>query len=248
MSSTTSRDYSGRLLILEGADGTGKSTQFGLLRQRLARTGAEVVTYDFPHKGGTPIGDLIGAFLDGRYGDVTPEFLALAFSLDRLTARGKIMEDLLAGKMVVCDRYVSSNIAFQSRKLSDPVRRQKVEQLITWVEYGLLELPRPDLEVVLTADDLYFLRGSHLARDHSTQREYTQSVSDIHESAKELQVAVNAYYLGRAERPNLRHIEILDHEHRRLAVNELHEKIWDAVLPCLPERLHLSSTELSLRS
>ncbi|TGT57751.1 thymidylate kinase [Mesorhizobium sp. M00.F.Ca.ET.170.01.1.1] len=217
----------GYLITIEGADGVGKSTQLASLRARLLHAGHQVSTYDFPNKSGTPIGDLIGSFLRGAYGDVEPEFLALAFAADRMSQRDKILNQLVAGSAVVCDRYVASNIAFQSAKISDIDRRRKLELLINWFEFDVIKLPRPNLEIVLTAPDEHFSGRNHLERSHDETRQYVEQ-ADIHEERIDLQLAVNTYYRGLVPSPSLKIIEIQEGQ-KRLSEIELANRIWNVV-------------------
>jgi dTMP kinase len=225
----TSRSYDGLLIIVEGGDGLGKSTQVNILANHLSEIGLPVDRFDFPNKSGTPVGSLIGNFLKGDYGDVTPEFLGLAFASDRLAVRDSILENLQQGRVVICDRYVGSNISFQGAKISNLERREKLDTLLRWVEYDLFKLPKPDLEIVLTASDSYYHNGAHLVRSISNDRAYIDNRADIHESSVGLQNAVNNYFLGLAESNKLKKIRIEDAKHCRLTVKELANKIWHVV-------------------
>lgn len=118
----------------------GSQRKSGCFVSICAGSGHPVVKYDFPHKSGTPIGDLIGSFLKGKFGDVTPEFLALAFAVDRLESRTRLLADLEAGSTVICDRFVRSNIAFQRAKIDSDDRRAELEALLIWIEYTLFRL------------------------------------------------------------------------------------------------------------
>lgn len=234
MSIPASGGHGGRMIIIEGADGTGKTTQLEILADRLKAGGHAVSTYDFPSKDGSPVGELIGAFLRGRYGAVTPEFLSLAFSIDRLTMKKDILADLDAGRFVLCDRYVSSNIAFQGAKLEDPARRAELDRLLRWLEYEVFELPHPDLEIALVAQDAYFTEGRHLARSQDQRRAYSDGQADIHESKTDLQLAVNAYYRGLDGEPAVRLLPI-DPDGARIGVDEVSALIWGMVLNESPE-------------
>ncbi|GAD61801.1 MULTISPECIES: dTMP kinase [Pseudomonadaceae] len=219
----------GYLVIIEGGDGLGKSTQLNMLKNQLESQGRRTVTYDFPNKSGTPIGQLIGDFLRGRFGQVTPEFLGLAFAADRLVARKSIIEALSAGTVVLCDRYVASNIAFQGAKIPDDQRRAQLDDLLRWLEYDVYELPRPDLEIVLTASDRHYLEGAHLVRANDPTRAYAEGQADIHEASSDLQRAVNLYFRSLHETPALRKVDIEDTEGNRRSVEEMAAIIWGAV-------------------
>ena len=222
---------SGCLITIEGPDGTGKSTQIQLLCDRLQKEGNVVVKYDFPHKSGTPIGELIGGFLRGEYGEVTPEFLALAFSLDRLESRDRLIADLAAGHTVVCDRYVASNIAFQRAKVDDCNRRGALVSLLNWVEYDLFKLPVPNIEIVLHADERYFIEGQHRTRSVDVKRDYIGTSADIHEDSTSLQILVNAYYAELPPSSRLQRFSIFDAQRHRLTSEQLHHAVWRSLAP-----------------
>ena len=229
MSSLNDSRFLGRLVTIEGPDGVGKSTQIELLCKHLRSIGQSVVLYDFPHKRGTPIGDLIGAFLKGKFGDVTPEFLALAFAVDRLESRTRLLADLEAGRTVVCDRYVRSNIAFQRAKIELDARRAELEALLTWVEYTLFQLPVPDVEIILFANDEYFSEGQHLRRERNLERQYIEQNADIHEDAVGLQLAVNNYYAAIPSNDRLEKISIFDGKSVRRSVADLQKIILRSI-------------------
>jgi dTMP kinase len=225
----TSSISTGRLIVVEGADGIGKSTQIALLRAELAGLGREIVAYDFPNKRGTPIGELIGGFLGGRFGEVAPEFLSLAFAVDRLAERERMRADLARGAIVLCDRYVASNIAYQSAKIDDPARRDELHALLSWVEYDLFALPRPDVEIAMVGTPDFFRRGGNLARGTDATRAYAAGEADIHEARPGLQVAVDAYYRTTGAAAGLAQVPILDPAGDRRSVEHVAEDIWALV-------------------
>ncbi len=219
----------GHLVVIEGADGIGKSTQLELLRQKFVALGHTVTTYDFPHKSDSKLGELIGEFLKGNFGEVTPEFLALAFSLDRLESKERLLTDLQSGNIVLCDRYVSSNVAFQTSKIDDIARRHRLKELLIWLEYELFKLPKPNFEIILTATETYFAEGHHRERDKDIKRSYLgDKVTDIHEEAHTLQIRVNDFYSECKDSDYIKKISILDESSKRIPANEIHSKILSA--------------------
>jgi dTMP kinase len=213
-------------LTVEGADGVGKSTQVQLLSERLRKHNREVHLLDFPSKYGSPIGDLIGSFLTERHEGVTPEFLSLAFAIDRRSVLKGLENRKSLSPIFLSDRFVLSNIAFQCSKISDPERKQKLEELINWVEYVVLGLPRPTLEIVLVAPDSYFQEGIHLHRAGSLDREYAQGQADVHERQTGLQRSVNAFYSSLEDTKALRKLNICSPSGERKTAEELHSEVW----------------------
>src|SRR3954463_14488919 len=105
----------GIFLVLEGSDGSGKTTQFELLKNRLIDEGHEVEVFDFPRYD-KPSSYFVTRYLNGQYGPaskVNPYTASLFYALDRFEAAPEIRKALSAGKIVLSNRYVGSNMAHQ---------------------------------------------------------------------------------------------------------------------------------------
>jgi dTMP kinase len=150
---TTAR---GRLLVLEGPEGVGKTTQVARLRDRLAAAGVAVRSYREP--GGTPVGDEIRSLLlDPVSRDIAPRAEALLFMAARAQLLARVEADLAGGTTVLLDRFFLSTYAYQivGRGLpADEVRRANRLAVGDVV---------PDLTLLL-ACDLAVARGRMLAR------------------------------------------------------------------------------------
>lgn len=216
-------------LTVEGADGIGKSTQLELLTEHVTKLNKSVQLFDFPSKSGTPIGDLIGSFLIGAHEEIAPEFLSLAFAIDRRNLMTEASKSVLGDTIGIADRFVLSNIAFQCAKLECEQRRIKLAKLIEWVEYEVLNLPHPTLEIVLIAPKHYFEEGLHMERSGSSNREYAGGKADVHERAIGLQSKVNDFYASLEDGENLRKFNIFGSTGQRKSAVELHSEIWSHV-------------------
>lgn len=214
-------------LTVEGADGIGKSTQIELLTERVKKLNKSVQVFDFPSKSGSPIGELIGAFLTGEHEGVTPEFLSLAFAIDRRHLMTEISKSGIANTIGIADRFVLSNIAFQCAKLNDEQKRRRLAKLIEWVEYEVLDLPHPTLELVLVAPKRYFEEGLHMERSGSANREYSGGTADVHERAIGLQSKVNDFYASLDDGEHLKKFDIFGPTGQRKTAVELHSEIWN---------------------
>jgi len=142
----------GKLIVIDGGDGAGKATQVALLVKRLQAEGCKVESLDFPQYTQNHFGGLIRECLDGKRGDFMATDARIASTLyaaDRFETKPRLEQWLDEGKIVVLDRYVSSNMMHQGAKINDP---EKLEAFLGWLdhmEHGIFGIPRPDQIVYL---------------------------------------------------------------------------------------------------
>ncbi len=189
------------LIVLEGLDGAGKSTQIAMLREYLTSCGIESEYLHFPRFDSPVYGELIARFLRGEFGQadqVDPYIVALFFAGDRAHAAKQLREWMQSGKAVILDRYVYSNIAYQCAKLGCEQEREELKRWILEMEYTVNDIPRPDLSIFLnvpfsfTEDKLTNIREGE-------DRDYLKGKSDIHETSLDLQRLVRETYLEAAK-------------------------------------------------
>ena len=140
------------LIVLEGLDGAGKSTQVRMLKEYLASRPGGLEYIHFPRYDAPVYGELISRFLRGDFGDndsVHPQLVALLFAEDRHGAVPQIREALEAGKTVLLDRYVYSNIAYQCAKLADEAEADRLRKWIFTTEFGEFGEPKADVNIFL---------------------------------------------------------------------------------------------------
>mgnify|MGYP004540818329 FL=1 len=144
----------GKLLVIEGTEGSGKETQADLLVRRLNEMGEKAVKMRFPMYD-TPTGKIIYEHILNKDGnsyfdeEVDPKALSLYYAADRVNNIGKINELLDKGVHVVLDRYVESNMAYQASKFEDVKDRVNMIFWMEQLEFNLLDLPRPDKVIFL---------------------------------------------------------------------------------------------------
>ena len=140
------------LIVLEGLDGAGKSTQIDLLQQLLASRGLRYEYLHFPRFDAPIYGELIARFLRGELGAVDavdPYVVALLYAGDRADAAPVIRRWLDEGKFVILDRYVYSNVAYQCAKIGDAASRERLRDWIVGLEYDYHKIPQPDVSLFL---------------------------------------------------------------------------------------------------
>jgi dTMP kinase len=173
----------GKLIALEGIDGSGKRTQLDLLAHALDARGLPTMCISFPRYESF-FGKLVGPYLNGDFGSletVDPHFSALLYAGDRFEAKGELESALAAGKIVLADRYVGSNLAHQTARVP-PERREAFLAWLKYLEYGLYGLPVEDLVVYLRvpAAEAHRLIGLKAAREYTALRRDLQEADVSH--------------------------------------------------------------------
>jgi dTMP kinase len=141
-------------------------------------------------------GELIAKFLRGEFGDVKqvhPQLVALLFAEDRKAFAATINEWQQSGHVVLVDRYVLSNIAFQCAKLIAENEKQELREWINMFEYEHNQIPKPDLSFYLDVP-FAFTEKALTERRSGEERKYLNGKDDIHEKDFSLQLAVKHEY------------------------------------------------------
>lgn len=186
------------LVVLEGLDGSGKSTQVKRLRSYLQTKYDNLEYIHFPRYDSPVYGDLIGKFLRGGFGSIDavhPQLVALLYAEDRHGAAPEMWETINAGGAVLLDRYVYSNIAYQCAKIADADEREALRQWIFDTEYGQFGLPKPDLNIFLDVP-IGFVEKKLVSARRGDDRDYLEGKSDIHEADMNFQRKVREIYLS----------------------------------------------------
>ena len=216
------------LIVLEGLDGAGKSTQVKRLKTYLETLPQGLDYIHFPRYESPVYGGLITRFLKGEFGEngqVHPQLVALLFAEDRRAAADDIRRSLDAGKNVLLDRYVYSNIAYQGAKTATPEEAESLREWIFNTEYKEFGIPRPDLNLFLDVP-LSFVEEQLKAQREGHDRDYLQGGKDIHEQDIRFQERVRDMYRRQCELdPNFIRIDCSDQQGRMLPADEIATRI-----------------------
>jgi dTMP kinase len=189
------------LLVLEGLDGSGKSTQVNMLKNYLDKEGINYKFVHFPQTETPYFGEQIARFLRGEFGkanEVDPYLVAMLYAGDRFSAAETIRQWLSIGTLVVIDRYVMSNIAFQCAKLTNETDKEKLRKWIFNFEYNYYQIPKPAISVFLDAP-LNFISNNLVNERKGSDRAYLKGKQDIHEEKIDFQESVRKEYLKAIE-------------------------------------------------
>lgn len=173
----------GKLIVLEGIDGSGKRTQLQMLARALASRRIPFTKLSFPRYDGF-FGKMVAQFLNGQFGSldsVDPHFSSLLYAGDRLDAKHAIASALRSGRVVLADRYIGSNLAHQGAR----VPRARRAAFLAWLkklEYEIYAIPPEDLVIYLRVppSEAHRLVGQKAARKYTKRRRDILEASVAH--------------------------------------------------------------------
>jgi len=218
----------GKLIVIEGSDGSGKATQTKLLVKRAQKEGYLVNTISFPIYD-SPSGKLITAYLNGKYGPldkVNPKFASELYAQNRLDIKKKIENELRMGINLIFDRYVSANYLHQASRYK--TNEEKLE-MIKWINHSEFEvnnLPVPDTIAYLDLDPKFAIEAM----------KKQGRKGDLHENdTGHLQ---NAWKMGRMITDmniikSWKIFNCIKSKTERKGVEELNAALWDYIQPIL---------------
>ncbi len=216
--------------VIEGLDGSGKSTQLELLRQYLRKHKQPFQDIHFPKLNQGYFGNMIAQYLRGEFGglnEVHPQLVALLFAADRHEHAQTLKNWLNDGQILIADRYVNSNIAFQCAKLMDEAEKTALKEWILNIEYNYYKIPRPKVSLYL---DVPFkaVEKSLTKEREGADRDYLNGKKDIHEADLSFQEKVRREYLKMVENQEDFHlIKCTDDRGEFLPPDKIHHKILE---------------------
>ena len=221
----------GKLIVIEGTDGSGKSTQFRLLTDRLESEQVKFQKLVFPQYS-EPSSALIRMYLGGEFGkspsDVNAYAASTFYSVDRYASYRKVWGKWYEeGGLVVSDRYTTSNAVHQASKEPEDKR----EDFLNWLydfEYDKLGLPRPDLVIYLDVPTDF---TEKMLRHRESE---THTHADIHE--QDMQYLATCRRMGRAAAEHYGWMVIrCVRDGAMRSMEDIHEEIYRHVAACLED-------------
>jgi len=246
----------GKLIVVEGTDGSGKTVQTGLLTERLSKEGYQVQMTDFPQYGKSFFADMIEKYLKGEFGwpqelrdhlkkhprlsekssasdnlesrpnEVDPYLTSLLYAGDRWEAGGQMHRWLDDGDIIISNRYVCSNMAHQGAKISDAVARKKFYKWIEELEHEVYAVPRADFTIYLHVPVDI---SRELIKTRLRESEGLKSKMDLHEEdTGYLKRVRDAYVELAASDSNWCAIECVENDQIK-PKKGISEEIWHAI-------------------
>ncbi len=212
----------GKFIVIEGTDCSGKETQSKLLVEKLTNLGKKAIRVTFPNYE-SPTGKIIGGpylgkeeisscwFPEGAV-NVDPKVACLYYAADRKYNENEIKKYLDDDYFVICDRYISSNMAHQGSKIHDDNERFNMYQWIDKLEYWLLGLPKPDKTIFLHVPYSYAfeLKKNRISLDEHEKSE--EHLKNSEKSYLELASYYNWININCIKDKNIRTIEDINEE------------------------------------
>jgi dTMP kinase len=216
----------GKLIVIDGTDGSGKKTQFDLLLQKLQENNYDVQTKDFPQYGKKSAG-MVEEYLNGVYGtEVGPKEASIFFAVDRYDASFEMREWLDKGNIVLCNRYVTANMAHQGGKIEEAEERKEFFTWLKDLEYGIFKIPEPDINIFLHVPPEIAVK----LVEKKGHRDYIGGEGkDLHEADMQHQRDTEQVFLELADMlPNTHLIKCAPNE-ELLTPEEIHEQVWNYI-------------------
>lgn len=222
----------GFFIAIEGTDGSGKTEQTKRLIKRINKAGREAVMFDFPRHG-EPSAWFVDRYLNGEFGtlaEIGPKLASLFYALDRFVVKKEMKAALAEGKIIVCNRYVASNLAHQGSKIEIAEDRPRFFAWEEEIEYGTCGIPKPDCNIVLFMPPHV---SQQLAANKTENRSYLgEKTTDIHENnILHLAGTYGVYRQLSLMHPD-RYIPVdCTWQGTVLSIEDVHEKIWKIIAP-----------------
>jgi dTMP kinase len=173
----------GKLIVIDGTDGSGKATQTTLLIKHLKRDGYKVKTVDFPVYYSNFFGKFIGHCLSEQYYNfvkVHPKIVSVLYAADRFESKNKIDKWLKEGNIVIANRYASANQIHQGGKIANTKKRENFLKWLAEMEYEVFKIPKPDAVFYLNVPISVVLKLIK-KRNNGQARAYLKKKKDVHE-------------------------------------------------------------------
>ncbi len=175
----------GKLIVIDGTDGSGKATQVALLAKKLTHEGKKVKIVDFPEYYKNFFGEFIGHCLSEQYYNfikVHPKIASVLYAADRFESSAEIKNWLKDGYIVIANRYVSANQIHQGGKIKNAKKRNDFIKWLNKMEYEVFGISKPDITLYLSLPINIVLQLLKKRDSSKMRRAYLKKKKDVHEA------------------------------------------------------------------
>lgn len=219
----------GKLIILDGLDGSGKATQTKLLLNRLKKEGYKTAVTDFPQYYSSFFGQMVGRYLSGEFGtakQVNPYLASILYAGDRWQAKEKMAKWLKEGRIIISNRYVSANQIHQTAKIKGNKEKARFINWLDQLEFKIFGIPRPDLIIYLNVP---YKIGQKLVIKKGSRKYMGGIKRDIHESSRSHLLAAHKQSLQLVKKnKNWKQVKCIQ-GNEILSRQEISRAVWEIV-------------------
>ena len=218
----------GKLFVIDGTDGSGKQTQFDLLKAHLDEDGISYRTVSFPNYE-SPSSSLVKMYLSGEFGEnaknVSPYIASTFYAADRYATYKTSLEEFYNnGGIVLVDRYTTSNMIHQAGKIQDKKEREEFLEWLWDFEFNLYGIPVPTKTFFLNMPTETAIK---LMEKRENKFTHTQT-KDIHErDVNHLKDSYNAA-VSLVDKYDWKEIKCVENDKIK-SIDEIHEEIWKEI-------------------
>ena len=227
----------GKLIVIDGTDGSGKATQVDLLMKRLKGDGYTVKTVDFPEYYQNFFGKFIGHCLSEQYYNfvnVHPKIASVLYAADRFESKGQMEDWLAKGYVVIANRYVSANQIHQGGKIKNTKKRQAFIEWLDEMEHEVFKIPRPDVIFYLSLP-IAISKALMAERNKKDARAYLGKKQDVHEKDNNFleNSRASALWLAKTQK---NYVQVDCSVKNTLRTREdIHEEVYAKAIKALPK-------------
>lgn len=222
----------GKLIVIDGTDGSGKATQVSLLINRLEKDGYKVKMVDFPEYYKNFFGTFVGHCLSEQYYNfinIHPKIASVLYAADRWQSSEGIKEWLSKGYIVIANRYVSANQIHQGGKIENTKKRNDFIKWLDQMEYKEFGIPKPDITIYLSLPINIVMKLIEERNSSKMKRAYLKKHKDVHEAdEKFMENSIkSALWLAKTQ-PNWSKINCSE-KGEILSREEIHEMVYKEI-------------------
>lgn len=220
----------GKLIVIDGGDGSGKTTQAQLLVDYLKKNKIPVKYVDFPQYYHTFHGKTVAKFLRGEFGSidqVSPYLASLAYALDRASVKKEIDDFLNRGGYVIANRYATSSMAHQSAKFKTEKEKKEYVKWVYELEYKIHKIPKENIVIYLHVP---WEIGLYLTKNKAVRHYLQGENADIHEKDLNYRKAVEQTYLDLTKKTkHWTQLDCVDSNGNLLTKEIIHTRLLDVL-------------------